>query len=161
MTDNMNDLYANTDSGLAAFAAGFLYGLPAGLCDVDHHSRAVLMLLALAGIKSEELTVQDSNPLVDANLDAFCNGRNAGQRAVNLSPFRDNHGPEDEDDCEILRGGRGHAHIGSDTEFAVIVRHNDDTDSMVTVRTDKHAMMDITIVADPATPYGLIQQEND
>jgi hypothetical protein len=26
MTDNMTDLYANTDSGLAAFAAGFLYG---------------------------------------------------------------------------------------------------------------------------------------
>jgi hypothetical protein len=89
--------------------------------------------------------------LVDANLDAFCNGRRAGQRGARL--FHDAHEDEHEHDDEYPTG----IEIGPGRTFSVIAHYEENSHSAVTVKTAEDGRMSVIIIdADPAT-YDLTQ----
>ena len=147
----MTDLYARTDSGLAAYAAGFLHSLPPGLRDVTRHQRAVSALLAMAGIDPD--TITPSNDLDDANIGVFVDGQRAGHGAARFFGIAHGLTVYDDDDRDY-----DSIEIAADETFSVAVHHADGSHSFVVVRADEDAMMRVVIDANPDMPYELIER---
>lgn len=158
----MADLYARTDSGLAAYAAGFLHNLPPALWAIRRHQRAIMALLEISGINPE--TLDTSNSLDTANTGAFSDGQEAAASAASFYAL--NHQQGHDDDVQVIDPGwmetdtfvvercrEGHVHIaltGATMVFVDVV-HRDGSESTVAIKTDENREMAIGF--DPANDH--------